>query len=70
MGTQKIPTSPTALMAYLEYAEVDGSRAGDCRRILREERIRLASALRSGDARTIAAARDEALRVARDWDGF
>lgn len=68
--TTTIPTNPRQLLSYLEWAEVDGSRAADCRDMLRQERFALASALRSGDAEKIAAARDEALRVARMWDGF
>ena len=67
---QAIPTDPRKLLAYLEWSEVDSSRAPDCRRILRDERVALASALRGGDGAAITAARDEALRVAKEWAAY
>lgn len=67
---QRIPTKPTELLRYLEYAEVAGRRAPDARRVLRQERFALQSAVRSGNAAKIAAARDEAVRVATMWEGF
>ncbi len=66
-STQKIPTNPTKLVTYLEWAEVDSRRAPDARRVLRDERFSLIAALRSGDASKIATARDEAVRVATMW---
>ena len=68
--TNQIPNSPTKLHDYLVSAEVDPTRAADTRRMLRNERFALAAALRSGDATKIAAARDEALRVAQMWEAL
>lgn len=61
--------SPAVLLGHLERAEIDGARAPDARRVLSAERQSLALAMRSGDAAKISAARDEALRVARMWEG-
>jgi len=65
-----IPNDPKQLLIYLEWAEVDGSRAADARRVLQGERVALSAALQSGDAARIAAARNEAVRVARMWEGY
>lgn len=65
-----IPTDPRKLLAHLEWAEVDPARAPDCRRVLRREREALALALRSGDARRIGEARDEAVRTVCMWEGY
>lgn len=70
MMTTAIPTDPRELADYLERAELDSSRAPDARATLREERMTPIGAIRSGDAKVIARARDEALRVARMWDGY
>lgn len=64
-GATKI--AATKLLTALEFAEVSSKYEPDCRRIIRDERIALASALRSGNAAEIAAARDEALRVCEMW---
>lgn len=68
-NTVKIPTDPKTLLTWLEWQEVSPERAVDCRRVLRAERQRLALALRSGNRQEIAAARDEARRVAEMWEG-
>lgn len=65
MQTNKL--SPQILHTRLTYAELDGSLAADCRRIIRGERIQLGLALGSGDGLRIAAAATEALRVAAMW---
>lgn len=70
MTTTTIPTSPKALCDYLTMAEVDASRAPDCRRVLTDERIRLTGALRGGEASAIRAAAAEAHRVAVMWQGY
>lgn len=64
-----IPTQPNALLDWLERAETDSKRAPDHRRELRAEREALHVAIQSSDAARIKAARDEALRVARMWEG-
>ena len=66
----KIPIRPAALIRYLEWAEVDSSREAICRRVLRDERMRLVVAVNAGDAAAIAQARDEAVRVAKMWAPF
>jgi len=55
------------LIARLEWVEVDGSYAADCRRVMRDERMGLVVALQGGDGTRIAARLQEALRVARMW---
>ena len=71
MGNQRpIPTDPRTLVSYLTVAEIDTDRAADCRRVLMQERFALSAALDSGDAAKIAAARDEAVRVATMWQGY
>ena len=59
--------SPAQVESRLEWSEVDGNYAADTRRMMRDERFSLQAALRSGDAAKIAAARDEAVRVAKMW---
>lgn len=59
--------SPRQIEAKLEWAEVNSNYAADTRLMMQAERFSLQSALRSGDAAKIAAARDEALRVAKMW---
>ena len=65
-----IPTNPTDLLAYLEWAEVDPNRAQDTRRVLRDERVFLLAAVRGGDSGKIASARDEAVRVCKMWQSL
>lgn len=67
LPTELRPVNPQALVSSLEWCEVDGSLAPDCRRTLRDERFSLVNALRSGDGAKIAAARDEAVRVMGMW---
>jgi len=55
------------MLATLERVEVSADRAPDCRRIIGQERIALADALRSQDPQRIAAAMAEARRVAQMW---
>lgn len=59
--------TPAQLMAHLTWVEVDGRYAPDCRRIIRDERMSLQVALRSGDALRIQRAAAEARRVAEMW---
>lgn len=56
------------LHTKLTYAELNPKYATDCRRIIREERIQLGLAMRTGDAARIKAAFEEALRVAEMWN--
>ena len=70
MTTNFAAMSAAQLHAYLVSAEVDGGRAPDCRRVLRDERFALAAAMRRGDSTEISAARREAARVAAMWDGL
>lgn len=67
MTTTTQTRSPAKLHDLLTRAEVDGSLAGDTRRVLRDERVALGFALRSGDGARIAAAAKEARRVAAMW---
>lgn len=66
----KIPTDPRKLETWLSFAELDGERARDCRRMMTDLRMGLTIALRSGDRKQITAARDKAVRVAEMWQGF
>jgi len=59
--------TPKQLCDRLEWMDVDGDVARDCRDVLRSERFSLTAALRTGNAEKIAKARDEALRVVRLW---
>jgi hypothetical protein len=63
-------TPPTELYNKLIAAEVDGKRAPDCRRVLRDERFALGRALQSGDRAAIARAAAEAQRVWDMWEGL
>lgn len=55
------------MIAVLDFCEVDGKLAPDCRRVLREQRDALAAALGGGKAAGIAAAMKEAARVCAMW---
>ena len=55
------------LSKALDFAEVNGKLAPDCRRVMVDENMVLKSALQSGDATRIKSAKDEAERVARMW---
>lgn len=56
------------LEASLEWCEINPDLEADCRLVLRDERIALQSALRSGDREKIMDAAAEALRVCRMWN--
>ncbi len=56
------------LISRLEWAEVDGSLAPDCRRMLRGKRMDLISALRSGDSVEIRRARDAVIQACEEWE--
>lgn len=55
------------MIEKLTWAEVNNQYAPDCRRTIRDERMTLEAATRSGDAKKIDAAMTEARRVANMW---
>jgi hypothetical protein len=55
------------LIEKLTWAEVNSQYAADCRKVIRDERMSLEVAVRSGDGARIKKATDEALRVANMW---
>ncbi len=57
----------TTLLNALTRAEVNGRNAPDARRVIRGERETLSAALKSKDPARIAAAMEEARRVAEMW---
>lgn len=59
-----------AVVNTIMRAEVNGSLASDCRRALREERMKLQHAIKSGDAESISNHMAETRRVATMWEAL
>lgn len=59
--------TPKQVLNALEFAQVNGSLAADCRKVLGDECNAVRAALQSGDGAKIAAAVKEANRVATMW---
>jgi hypothetical protein len=55
------------MITKLTYAEVDSNLAADAQRMMRDERFALSAAVESKDGDKIAAAMEEAKRVAAMW---
>jgi hypothetical protein len=60
-------TNAEQTITTLEWLEVDGRLAPDCRRVLQSERFALLAAVRSDDDERIERCLAEAVRVARLW---